>query len=202
MTIQAIVFDIGDVLEINADTGWKAKWETHLSLNLTDIFARIENSGLDGRLGTCSEAEWLEGLRQFSGMDQTQTDALMDDFWTWYVGQPNTELIDYFASLRSSYKTAILSNSFLGARAREQARYGFEDMTDLIVYSHEVGLAKPDPKIYALTCERLGAQPAEIVFLDDLESNIAGAKAFGMHAVLFQNNAQSIAEIQNYLEDA
>jgi epoxide hydrolase-like predicted phosphatase len=202
MTIQAIVFDIGDVLEINADTGWKTKWETRLSLDFTDIFTRMENSGLDGRLGTCSEAEWLEGLREFSGMDQVQTDALLHDFWTWYVGQPNTELIDYFASLRSRYKTAILSNSFLGARAMEQARYGFEDMTDLIVYSHEVGFAKPDPQIYALTCERLSMKPAEIVFLDDLEANIAGAKAFGMHAVLFQNNTQAIAEIQNYLENA
>jgi epoxide hydrolase-like predicted phosphatase len=202
MTIQAIVFDIGDVLEINTGTGWKAKWETSLSLDFTDIFKRMETSGLDGKLGTCSEAQWLEGLRQFSGMNQMQTDALMGDFWTWYVGQPNTELIDYFASLRSSYKTAILSNSFLGARAREQARYGFEDITDLIVYSHEVGLAKPDPQIYALTCERLGLQPAEIVFLDDLKPNIAAAKAFGMHAVPFQNNAQAIAEIQNYLENA
>jgi epoxide hydrolase-like predicted phosphatase len=202
MTIQAIVFDIGDVLEINTDTGWKAKWETSLSLDFTDIFTRMENSGLDGRLGTCSEAEWLECLREFSGMNQTQTDALMHDFWTWYVGQPNTELIDYFASLRSHYKTAILSNSFLGARAKEQARYGFEDMTDLIVYSHEVGLAKPDPQIYALTCERLSVEPADIVFLDDLEANIAGAKAFGMHAVLFQNNAQAITEIQGYLKDA
>jgi epoxide hydrolase-like predicted phosphatase len=202
MTIQAIVFDIGDVLEINADTDWKAKWESRLSLDFTDIFARMESSGLDGRLGTCSEAEWLEGLRQFSGMNQTQTDALMHDFWTWYVGQPNTELINYFASLRPHYKTAILSNSFLGARAREQARYGFEDITDLIIYSHEVGLAKPDPRIYALTCERLDVQPTEIVFLDDIEANIAGAKAFGMHAVLFQNNAQAIAEIQNHLENA
>ena len=199
MTIRAIVFDIGDVLEINAETGWKAKWEARLSLNFSDIFTRMNNSGLDGKLGTCSEAEWLEGLRNFSGMDKMQTEAFMDDFWTWYVGEPNTALINYFASLHSNYQTAILSNSFLGARAREQNRYGFESMTDLIVYSHEVGLAKPDSQIYALTCERLGVQPAEVIFLDDLEPNIVGARAFGMNAVLFQNNTQSIAEIQDYL---
>ena len=49
----------------------------------------------------------------------------------------------------------ILSNSFVGAREREQAAYGFEDLVDEIIYSHECGMSKPDPGIHALACERL-----------------------------------------------
>jgi putative hydrolase of the HAD superfamily len=45
-----------------------------------------------------------------------------------------------------------LSNSFVGAREREQAAYGFEDLVDEIVHTHEVGMSKPDPQIYALVC--------------------------------------------------
>jgi putative hydrolase of the HAD superfamily len=93
-----------------------------------------------------------------------------------------------------------LSNSFLGAREKEQAAYGFEDLVDDIIYSHEVGLAKPDRRIYALTCERLGLQPEEFIFVDDVAGHIEGARAFGIHSILFQNNGQTISEIEKRLE--
>jgi epoxide hydrolase-like predicted phosphatase len=71
---------------------------------------------------------------------------------------------------------------------------------DFIIYSHEVGLAKPDPRIYALTSQRLGVQPQEIVFLDDVERNVAAAAAYGFHAILYQTNAQAITEIERCLQ--
>ncbi len=86
------------------------------------------------------------------------------------------------------------------AQLREQDRYHFAEMVDFIIYSHEVGLAKPDPRIYALTSQRVGAQPEEIVFLDDTERNVAAAAASGFHAILYQNNAQAIAEIDRCLQ--
>ncbi|HEY1519004.1 MAG TPA: hypothetical protein VGF91_21415 [Solirubrobacteraceae bacterium] len=70
----------------------------------------------------------------------------MDDIWAEYLGTLNQHIADYFASLRPAYRTSILSNSLVGAREREQAAYGFEDMCDVVVYSHEIGLSKPDPR--------------------------------------------------------
>jgi putative hydrolase of the HAD superfamily len=69
-------------------------------------------------------------------------------------------------------------------------------MTDFIIYSHEVGLAKPDPRIYQLTCERLGAQPAEIIFLDDFEPCVAAACAYGLHGIRFRDTTQTISDIE------
>ncbi|HET8841018.1 MAG TPA: HAD-IA family hydrolase, partial [Ktedonobacteraceae bacterium] len=97
------------------------------------------------------------------------------------------------------YQTALLSNSFVGAREKEQERYQFEELVDLIIYSHEVGFAKPDPRIYELTCERLGVQPAEMIFLDDHEQPAEGARVLGIHTILFQNTAQAIADIEAIL---
>ena len=51
-----------------------------------------------------------------------------------------------------------MSNSFVSARDREQA-YGFEGLVDEIIYSHETGLLKPDPRIFAMICERLEIVP-------------------------------------------
>jgi putative hydrolase of the HAD superfamily len=123
----------------------------------------------------------------------------MRDFWDVYCGNPNPELATYLGGLRPRYQTALLSNSFDGARREEEARFHFSEIADLIIYSHEAGVAKPDKRIYALTCERLGRRPEEIVFLDDAERHVAAAAAYGIHAILFRDNAQAIADIQDRL---
>ena len=120
----------------------------------------------------------------------------MADIWREYLGTPNTELIDYARQLRPRYRTGILSNSFVGAREKEHAAYGFEDLVDDIIYSHEAGMSKPDPRIYALACARLGVRPGESVFVDDTDYCVAGAREVGMHAVHFRHNAQVIHEIE------
>ena len=120
----------------------------------------------------------------------------MADLWREYLGTANTELIEYARQLRPRYRTGILSNSFVGAREREQAAYGFEDLVDEIVYSHEVGMSKPDPGIYALVCARLKVRPQEMVFVDDTEMCVTGARDSGIHAVHYRNNNQAIEEIE------
>ncbi|MCI0710355.1 MAG: HAD family phosphatase [Chloroflexi bacterium] len=202
MPVRGVVFDIGGVLEYTPETGWIDKWNQRLTLKPDEIFQRLDAMGLDGSIGPCTEAEWLSGFREVSGLAQDQIDEFMNDLWTEYVGYPNTDLINYFRDLRPRYQTAILSNSFVGAREREQALYGFEDITDFIVYSHEVGMSKPDKHVYKLTCERLKLPPAEVIFVDDHIECVDGARAIGMHGVLFENNEQTIAELEQYLNAA
>jgi epoxide hydrolase-like predicted phosphatase len=123
----------------------------------------------------------------------------MADLWREYLGTANTELIEYARRLRPRYRTGILSNSFVGAREREQAAYGFEDLVDELVYSHECGLRKPDPGTYALVCSRLEVEPDQTAFLDDHGPNIEGARRAGLHAVLYSGNAQAIRDIEELL---
>ena len=79
---------------------------------------------------------------------------------------------------------------------------GFEDVTDDIVYSHEVGLVKPDPAAYALVTRRLRVEAGEVLFLDDVEANVVAARALGWHAVLHRDTASSIAEMERIIEAA
>lgn len=108
-------------------------------------------------------------------------------------------MASYFQGLRLRYRTATLSNSMVGARQREQARYGLAKMTDLLVYSDEEGVAKPDPRIYRITCDRLGVRPDETVFLDDTEECVVAPRALGMRAVRFQSTTQAIANVEDCL---
>lgn len=200
MAIRAVVFDIGGVLEITPDMGMTEKWEQRLHLKPGELNERMVSVWRAGALGTCSEEDVQQSLKELIGMDQAQVDAFWHDLWEEYLGTLNVELTAYFSSLRSRYQTAIISNSFVGARTREQERYHFDEVTDLIIYSHEVGIAKPDRRIFELTCERLSIQSAEMIFLDDVEVHVKAARAFGIHAILFQETSQAIADIQACLQ--
>ena len=196
MPIKAVVFDIGGVLEDTPKTGWQAKWDVCLPLTVGEIGRMLLEKGYDQGLNACTEAEWEAALREVSGMTQAQCDEFMDDFWHEYLGTPNTELITYMTGLRPRFKTALLSNSALGARHREQERYKFEDITDLIVYSHEEGISKPDARIYEITWQRLGIQPNEMIFVDDRDYNTIPANELGIYGIVFVDTAQTIADIE------
>jgi putative hydrolase of the HAD superfamily len=200
VTIRAVVFDIGGVLAVTPDmsAALADKWERQLKLGHGQMGPLIQEVADAGAIGTITEEEAVHRIAEILKLDTQQLDALMTDLWTNYLGTLNTELATYFASLRPRYRTGIISNSFVGAREREQA-YGFEDMTDMIIYSHETGMSKPDPRIYALATERLGVQPAETVFLDDVPQYVDAARQAGLQAVLFTTNQQAIADIEALL---
>ena len=208
MPIRAVMFDIGGILEVIPEGGDPATrfpaldeaWNTSLGLPPGYLTQCFEAIAADGAFGRCTYDEWCARFQASTGMSQAGFDAYMGAFWDIYMGNPNEELIAYCRSLRPRFRTAILSNSFVGAREQEEARYGFTSMVDVAIYSHEEGVAKPDPRIYVLASERLGIPPAEIVFLDDVERNVAAAAAYGIHAVLFRDNAQAIADIQTLLD--
>jgi len=201
MVVRAVVFDIGGVLEITPSLGVPEKWERKLGLQPGELGERTHRVWEAGAIGTISEDDVQRSIGELLGLDEAQVDAFMEDIWTEYLGTLNVELTEYFRGLRPRYRTAILSNSFVGACSRELERYHFDEMTDLIVYSHEVGMSKPDRRIYELTCERLGVRPEEMIFLDDTEWAVDGARAIGIQAVLFEDNAQTIAEIKARLRE-
>jgi epoxide hydrolase-like predicted phosphatase len=199
MVIRAVVFDIGGVLEITPDLGVDRRWETRLGLPAEEIGARLRDVWEGGSVGTITLDDVYEALKDRLGLDDEKLAQFMADVWREYVGTANTELIEYARRLRPWYRTGIVSNSFVGAREREQAAYGFEDLVEEIVYSHEAGFSKPDPRIYALICTRLNVPPEEMIFLDDVEMYVTGARDAGIHAVRYQDNAQAIAEIEKLL---
>ncbi|WP_261570087.1 HAD-IA family hydrolase [Frankia gtarii] len=184
------------MLEVAPPTGWLQRWEQEANLPAGAVAGRMADVFRAGSLGTISEAEVVAATSTRLDVSQDQLDRFWTQMWDEYLGTLNVELFEWFRALRPRYRTGILSNSFVGAREREQERYGFEDITDLIVYSHEVGLAKPDQRIYALTCERLAAAPRDMVFLDDAPEAVEAARAAGWQAVLFHNTAQAIAEVR------
>src|SRR2546428_12100651 len=79
MTIRAVVFDIGGVLESTPRTGWEEKWEARLHLKPGELDERLMDVWRDGSSGTISEEEVEQSVGEILGMDQGQVEVLMAD---------------------------------------------------------------------------------------------------------------------------
>lgn len=199
-----MAFDIGGVLERVDDVDdFFARWRARCGLTPDEFSQRSARIDLYGWIGVgrLSEAEYRARWRDALGLDEAGADEFMADLWDWYCGELDEELVAFARTLRPAHRTGIISNSADGARREEQARYGFEQLVDEIVYSHEVGVAKPDPRIYVIACDRLGVRPDELVFVDDVDWIVRGAREFGIHAVHHTDTATTIAEVTALLAD-
>ncbi len=108
-------------------------------------------------------------------------------------------LMEYIASLRPRYKTALLSNVGSGSMGRRFAAEELSRCFDLVVESGEIGYAKPDPEAYKVTAARLSVSPQECIFTDDRESYCTAARATGMQSIHYQSFDQFKAELERIL---
>ncbi len=206
MSVRAVVFDLGGVLERVDDDAWPEvwirRWEARAGLPAGRFGAGLAAHEPEGSVvvGAVSEARLRARYADALGLDEHHTDVMMAEMWEAYCGELDEPLRDFAVSLRPTYLTAILSNSADGARREEQRRFGVEQLVDEIVYSHEVGLAKPDPRIYRLTEQRLGVPAEEIVFIDDVIQHVEAARLLGWTAVHHRDTDETIAAVTALLQ--
>lgn len=93
---------------------------------------------------------------------------------------------------RAGVRTALVSNSWGAASYPEEL---LNDLFDAVVISGQVGLRKPNPAIYRMAAEKLGLDPAECVFVDDLPNNLGPAARLGMGVIRHTTPAATIAEL-------
>lgn len=101
------------------------------------------------------------------------------------------------AMKKAGYRIYILSNygSWTYEKTKADA-LNFLEYVDGAIFSYEVKMIKPDAGIFHALFEKYGLQPEECVFLDDLAANIEGAKAVGMHGIVFTGLADALAELE------
>ncbi|MFE4378026.1 HAD family hydrolase [Streptomyces cyaneofuscatus] len=200
MTETCVILDIGGVLEFTPDTGWVQRWERQMELAPGTVDERLRDVWEAGSAGSIGEEEVREQVAARLALDAVRLEAFMGDLWAEYLGTPNEELMAYLRGIRRRCRLGILSNSFVGARERETALYRFDELVDEIVYSHEIGINKPDPRAFEAACAALGVRPEDCLFVDDVVINVDAARALGMQAHLYEDNARTIARIAAHVE--
>jgi len=110
---------------------------------------------------------------------------------------PVPAMYDTIRTLRAAgFSTALLSNSW---GCDEYPRADFPGLFDTVVLSGEVGMRKPEKEIFLHAAETLGLAPAECVFIDDMEANVAAAQACGMTGVLHTETGGTAKALQDLL---
>jgi epoxide hydrolase-like predicted phosphatase len=205
MTIKTILFDFGGVLYKLPTESEVEQLKMYLGLEKTPAILKMlthpHGSGLMRKvfLGQVSEAAMWSHLAE----EQNLTQDIVDKFkaLAFSPRQLNRKMADFLAELHQSYQTAILSN------AGDQTRHLIVDVFHLdqwveeIIISAEEGLIKPDPAIYQVAMDRLGAQPASTLFLDDDQTNVQSASAVGMQTVQYQSDGQAMQDIRRLLKE-
>jgi putative hydrolase of the HAD superfamily len=187
MAIRALIFDIGGVLKHLTNPAVQRAWETRLGLAEGQLQAIVYDSSLArvSSLGNATPAAvWNDANRRLrlSAAELAQLQADMPKAYSW-----DEENLAFIRSLRPRYKTAILSNAWMDARQEMQEQVNGE-LFDVIVYSSEEGLLKPDAEIYRRTLQRLGVAPDEAIFIDDKQRNVDAAQALGMHGIVYSTS--------------
>jgi putative hydrolase of the HAD superfamily len=196
--MQGLVVDFGGVLTTNIWTAFTAFCQAEGlapdavrelfrgDAEALALLRRLETGELDAaefepRFGALLGVEDTEGLigRLFAALG------------------PDDGMIGAVRAARTAgIRTGLISNSW-GRGIYEGVPT--EDLFDAAVISGEVGLHKPQPEIYLLACERLGVDPGQAVFVDDLRENCAGAEEVGMVAVLHRDTDRTIARLEELL---
>jgi len=107
----------------------------------------------------------------------------------------NPQAVGIAAALRGQVRLGILSNATVSLRPALERMAALRALFDDIVISAEVGLRKPDPRIYALAASRLAVELGRAVLVDDKERNTAAAQQIGMPAILYISPAQLREEL-------
>jgi putative hydrolase of the HAD superfamily len=140
------------------------------------------------------EVEPHEFERRFGELLGTEPQGLIEGLFAGLEPlEPMVEAVR--EARRAGVRTGLISNSWVMDHYTDEIRGLF----DALVISAEVGLHKPQPEIYLLAAERLGVDPEQCIFVDDLRENCAGAEQVGMTAVLHRDADETIARIEELL---
>lgn len=113
------------------------------------------------------------------------------------AGVPRPAMLEAIRRLRAhGLRVGALTNNWRrDAPEDDVIPHRLRDHFDVVVESRQVGLRKPDPRIYVLACQRLGVEPAHIAFLDDIGANLKPARALGMTTIKVDDPATALRDL-------
>lgn len=180
--IKAIIFDCFGVLLGNAYKIHLTEVEQQDPERAKEIRA-INHASDMGILSREESAQYISELFEMDVEDFLEEQNQLE--------VPNEKLLNYIASLKPHFKIAMLSN--INSRERLSIRFTegqLESHFHTVVASGDEGYVKPQPEIYEIAATRLGVQPSECVFIDDIAEFCQGAREVGMQAIQFISNEQ------------
>ena len=199
MPIKAVIWDIGGVIARTEDHIPRDQLAADLGITRDDL-NHLFFSGPEAtraQKGEIAVKELMIYIRNKLKLAPFEHPDLDTRFFE--GDRIDYELVDFIRSLKPEYKIGIISNAW-SQLLELLSRWEIRDAFDVVIGSGDVGVMKPDPRIFQLALKGLGVQPEEAVFVDDFIENIDGARKLGINAILFQNPVQTMGDLKTLFE--
>lgn len=214
--IKAVLWDFGGVI---TSSPFEAFGRYEASNNIPQDFIRTVNATNPDTNAWAQFESSNISAEEFDGLFADETSAAGhripgSEVLALLSGSVRPEMVTALGLIKKQYRIACITNNVKGAgqgpgmasdpdaaKAHEKATQiaGVMGLFDFVIESSKVGLRKPNPRIYELACEKMGIEPSEAVFLDDLGINLKPAKAMGMTTIKVLSAAQALNELSEIL---
>ncbi len=197
MTIKAIFFDLGGVILRTEHQAPREQLAGRLNMEYDDLVKLVFNSESARNASTgkiTADAHWSAIAKRLRRPDEVK--AIESEFFGGDV--LDQELINFIRELKKTYITGLISNAWSDLRAYMIAKK-FDDAFHHIIISAEVGITKPDARIYNIALEQAGVQAEEAIFVDDFVENIEAAFELGMQTVHFTDPQKAMKLVKKLL---
>lgn len=191
--VDAIIFDFYGVLAIN---GWQAFKQKHFT-DKPEKWNELYELGRQVDAGLAAYETLVIRTAEASGTSRDEVRFQLEHTVA------NDELLAYIAaSVKPKRKIGLLSNASSNEALRAVLGEKRMQLFDAIVLSRDVGLTKPDVRMYQTMSEQLAVEPTRCLFVDDQERHCTGAREAGMHALLYADFDSFKREVTDYLANS
>lgn len=198
MSIRAVFFDLGGVILRTEYQAPRQQLAERLGMEYDDLDRIVFDSetGRQAAIGAITALQHWESVLKRLKRPHEEMASIRDEFFAGDI--VDRELLVFLRSLRGTFITGLISNAWSDLR-EYLVREKIDDAFDHIVISAEVGVAKPEAKIFQIALEQAGVSPNEAVFVDDFYVNIEGCEQVGMKGIHFQDTASTLAQLKTLL---
>jgi glucose-1-phosphatase len=200
MTIRAVFFDLGGVIVRTEYQVPRQHLAERFGMDYEDIdkivFGGANGSAARASLGEITEEEHWRNVMKILKLPVSDYQRVRDEFFAGDV--IDHEILNFLRAIKPKYKTGLISNAWSGLR-NYIVRERFDDAFHHMIISAEVGVAKPDPKIFHIALDQLEVSPNEAVFVDDFIENIKACEKVGIQGIHFKDAESALQRLKQML---
>jgi epoxide hydrolase-like predicted phosphatase len=201
MSIKAVFFDLGGVILRTEYQAPRQRLAESFGMDYDDIDQVVFGGGPNGSaakatVGAIAEEEHWLNVMKILKQPVDEYERIRDEFFGGDI--LDHDILYFLRSMKPKYKVGLISNAWSGLRdfiVREK----FDDVFDHMVISAEVGVAKPDARIYQIALEQFEVSPNEAVFVDDFIENIEACEKLGMQGIHFKTPESAMQQLKKLL---
>ena len=198
MTIRTVFFDLGGVIVRTEYQAPRQQLAERLGMEYDDLNKIVFDSetGIQATTGALTSQQHWEAVIKRLKRSPEELASIRDEFFAGDI--IDRDILNFLRSIRGSHKTGLISNAWSDLRDY-LVREKMIDAFDYIIISSEVGVVKPEAKIFQMALKEAEVRPDEAVFVDDFYVNIEGCEKVGMKGIHFKDAQSALQQLKQLL---